>query len=605
MVEHCPNRRLYGQGRIGYNIFDLCTFYTHGDMPTMRWTQTVIHTRRERPDAPLPGLAYLLQANIIRVEAAGIYDWPPLGRSLYDHLIDQIHALLDAQSIPTVTLMPWRSAQAIPPLDEMPSSSGGPTPAAWYTPDLTALLADAITSYKHLPRHLATIAPVFRAESRPRAGLLRVRAFTLAEGISLAADIPQAHRAQAMWLRAWEDILRAVDLPVVRGIRPDPVGYLADAFLWPHESADTEYLYCSHCNRWYHPDVAPFLREPAPVEEMRPVQKVATPQCATIEDLCAFLDVPPQRTAKAMFLVAGEKVGIIAVVRGDTDLSLAKLRRLVGPVALRAATKEEIRSWGAEPGYGSPIGTQGAMVVVDALVAETPNLVAGANEPGYQLLNTNVGRAYTPHVVGDIARAPADARCPVCGTTYERRPAWVLASVTHPFHPRLRVLTPPPEFASALKDVASPLPVGTYLNAEGRPDTPWLVRAALGMDRVIAAVAETHHDDQGLTWPSSLAPCDVHLVLLPARKDPSVAERAQHLYEELERAGFRVLFDDREERAGVKFNDADLIGCPVRVTISARTLKQESVEVKPRTGSPTLVPLQDVVQTLQGKEGEA
>ncbi len=572
----------------------------------MRWTQTPIRTQRERPDTSLPGLAYLLQAHLIHPIAAGVYDWNVLGTAVRDHLIRRISTHLEREGIALTSLMPWRESGTPVPLNtDLPTSSSSLLPAPWYTPALLARTAETVTSYKHLPRHLAALGPVYREEPRTRGGLLRARAFTLVEGISLAADIPQAHEGHALWLHMWEDVLAAADVPLVRGLRPDASGHLADAFLWPHESGDTEYLYCSHCDQWYHPDVAPFLRDPSSEEEMLPVREVATPHCATIEDLCAFLDVEPRRTAKAMFLVAGEKVGVIAVVRGDTDLSLAKVRRLVGPVPLRPATEAEIRSWGAEPGYGSPIGTRNALVMVDTLVAETPNLVAGANKPGYHLLNTNVGRDYKPHVVGDIARAPEGARCPVCGKPYERRPAWVLASVSHPFHSRLRVLTPVPEFAPALKAVASPLPVGTYLNAAGRPETPWVVRATLGIDRVIAAVAETHYDDRGLTWPSSLAPCDVHLVLLPARKDPSVAERAERLYQELRSAGLRVLFDDRDERAGVKFNDADLIGCPWRVTISARTLRQESVEVKPRSGEPFLAPLQTIVQTLQGKEGEA
>lgn len=567
----------------------------------MRWTQTTIHTRRERPDAPLPGLARLLQANFIRPVAAGIYDWDILGTALRDHLVQRIREHMEHTGGPQVTPAPQRPAQP-PPLHE--PHIVAEEHAAWYTPALIELAASAITSYKHLPRHLFTIGSVHRNEPRPRAGLLRARTFTVVEGISLAADILQAHQAHALWLHTWETLLAPLDLPLVRGLRPDATGYTADAFLWPHESGDTEYLHCPQCDTWHHPEVAPFSLDPAPPEALQPVQEVETPHCATIEDLCQFLNIPPRRTAKAMFLIAEEKVGIIAVVRGDTDLSLAKLRRLVGPVSLRPATDEEIRSWGAEPGYGSPIGTRGALVIVDALVAATPNLVAGANRAGYHLLNTNVGRDYTPHAVADIAQAPKDARCPVCGTPYERRPAWTLASVTHPFHSRLRVLTPPPDFAPELKHVTSPLPTPSFLNEEGRPASPWMVRATLGIERVIAAVAETHHTEQGLTWPVALAPCDVHLVLLPARKDPNVADTAERLYRELQAAGLRVLFDDRDERAGVKFNDADLIGCPWRITISARTVKQNSAEVKPRGEEATLVPLDKTVVfvTHRGRE---
>lgn len=556
----------------------------------MRWTQTLIHTLRERPDAPLPGLQRLLQGGYVRGVAAGIYDWTVLGTALRHALLKEILTALQEAHI---ALMTPSSARGRSASDRLDDDEGHPPLTAWYTPALLSFTADALSSYKQLPQHLATIGPVYRNEPRPRAGLLRARAFTVLEGISLAASVEDAQAAHRRWVEIITRVLKAAELPITRGQRPSPTGTVADAFLWPHESADTVYAYCPTCDTWYHPDVAPFLREPPPEEDLLPMEEVATPECTTIEALCAFLHIPPERTAKAMFLVAGERLPIIAIVRGDTDLSLAKLRRLLGAVVLRAATPEEIRSWGAEPGYGSPVGTGNAFIVIDSLVAQTRNLVSGANRPGYHLLNVNAGRDYRPHAVAEIARAHEGARCPTCGTAYELRPAWTLAEVTQPLHPEERVLSPAPEAFPDIAELAPPYPVPTFLGANGRPTWPWLVRAALGVERVLAAVAEVHHDDRGLIWPRGIAPFDVHLVMLASRREPRVKAEAERLYNRLVERGTRVLYDDRDERAGVKFNDADLLGIPRRITISERTLRQDAVEVKPRTGEATQVPLTD------------
>ena len=557
----------------------------------MRWTRMLIRTLRERPDASLPGLQRLLQAGYVRAISAGVYDWPPLGTALRMRLVTRVVAALEAAHIPLVTPSPWRGSATPMRLDDDRSDG---SLAAWYTPALLALAAEALSSYKQLPQHLATVGYVHRDEPRPRAGLLRARAFTVLEGLSLAASVEDAHEAHALWERLLTEILEATGVPLVRGLRASPAGPLADIILWPHQSADTTYLHCPRCNAWYHPDVAPFVRPLPPDEELRPMQEVETPDCTTIEALCAFLDVPPQRTAKAMFLVAGERLPVIAIVRGDTDLSLAKLRRVLGYVPFRPATPEEIRSWGAEPGYGSPVGTKGALIVIDTLVAQTPNLVSGANRPGYHLLNVNPGRDYRPHVVADIARGEAGTTCPACGTRYEARPAWVLAEITRPFHPEERTLSPAPDAFPTIADLLTPYPVPTYLHAQGRPARPWLVRATLGVERVLAAAAEVHHNERGLAWPSSLAPFDVHLIVLPSRREPRVWEEAERLYERLTQRGMRVLFDDRDERAGVKFNDADLLGIPTRITVSERGLRQGAVEVKPRGEDATWVTLEDI-----------
>jgi prolyl-tRNA synthetase len=260
---------------------------------------------------------------------------------------------------------------------------------------------------------------------------------------------------------------------------------------------------------------------------------VSTPGCATIEALSAFLGLGSQKTAKAlMYVRATDERFVIAVIRGDMQLSEAKLAALVGE--LRPASPEQIDASGAVAGYASPIGLTDALVVVDDQVPNSPNLVAGANEAGFHFENTNCGRDYHPELVADLSLTrPGDA-CPECGSS----------------------LTP--VFAILLK------------GGDGYK-----------FDEILRAVAETFHDEHGLRLPASAAPFDVFLLHIPSNRADTLVN-AERIYQVLESEGLRVLFDDRDKRAGVKFNDADLIGCPVRITVSEKHLTHGMVEWKRR-----------------------
>ena len=555
----------------------------------MRWTKLLLRTRRERPETSLPGLAYLLQGGFIRRAAAGLYDWGPLGHALRQQVVHYVQSFARNHELSQLQLVPFDAGER---------EDARVSPKPHYLPALLRWAEEHLTSYKQLPQDLLTTGPVHRAEPRPRGGLLRTKAFTLMEGLSLAHTPQDAHRSEGQWHQFWRELFRRGEIPTALAVLPDFSGYPATGYVWPHPSGDVTYLHCPTCDTWFHPDVAPFhLPQPEP-EPLRPRAKVHTPDCHTIDALCAYLDIPPERTAKALFLVAGERVPLIVLVRGDMDLSEPKLLRVLGPTTLRAAREEEIREWGAEPGYGSPVGTEGALIIVDPFVVLTPNLVGGANEPEYHYVNLNVGRDFQPHIVADIARAPAHAMCPTCGSPYLAQPAWKLASVTQPALQR-GLLVPPPEAMPQLKDLPARYPLPPYLGPDGRPTRPWVVHTVGGVDRLVGAVAETHHDERGLVWPKSMAPCDIHLILIPARKDPRVAQQASELYNALQAKGLRVLFDDRDERAGVKFNDADLLGCPVRVTISARTLRENAVEVRFQGTEPVLVPQAELFEHVR------
>jgi prolyl-tRNA synthetase len=305
------------------------------------------------------------------------------------------------------------------------------------------------------------------------------------------------------------------------------------AIYFPLSTGNIELAHCPSCGYAEQLELAQFKKAPLPREEEKPLEKVSTPECNTIEALANLLNIPKEKTAKALMYVrkADNKFVFIAV-RGDMQLSEAKLSKLIGEVKL--ADAESISRSGAEAGYASPIGLRDALILVDDLIPESQNLVAGANEKGYHLLNTNYPRDYAAEIVADLVQAKAGDTCVNCGN--------------------------PLEVLSALQLVS---------NGE------------TNLTNLILALAETHHDDKGLTLPASAAPFDVYLMHVPG-KTMDTKGKAEEIYNALQNAGIAVLFDDRDERAGVKFNDADLIGCPVRLTVGEKGLKDGMVELKQR-----------------------
>lgn len=314
--------------------------------------------------------------------------------------------------------------------------------------------------------------------------------------------------------------------------------------------------------------------EPAAQEALLPLEQVETPHCDTIDALARFLNVPTARTAKAVFFSTGDRV-IFAVIRGDLQIDEDKVKRLTGASVLRRATDDEIRRVGATPGYASPVGVRDAVIVVDRSALDSPNLAAGANKEGYHLLNTNVPRDYAPNVSGDIALARPGDPSPD-GGSLELVSACALGAT---FAPR--------QLASS------------FLDQNGKPQKPYCVLLELDLSGVLFAHLGANHDDKGIVWSRALAPYDVHVVALNADK-PEVAAALSQATDTLELAGLNVLLDDRSESAGVKFNDADLLGLPLRVTIGPKTVAQNSVELKKRNESTAqLVLLADLAKLLE------
>ncbi len=448
------------------------------------------------------------------------------------------------------------------------------------------LVRKEIRSYKQLPQLIYHIQTKWRDDPRPRAGLIRVREFTMKDSYSLDADwagLEQQYRAH---YQAYFNIFNRCALATLP-VKADVGimgGNLSHEFMYLTPIGEDTLILCEHCRYTANRQVARFAKTQPAQEPAKPLEKVSTPNCKTIEELANFLGVPKARTAKAVFMVATitenkQNVDrlVFAIVRGDMDVNETKLANALKAKDLRPAREEEIRAIGAVPGYASPIGLKGAVVVVDDLIPTSPNLVSGANEDGYHYLNVNYGRDYTAQIVTDLALAFEGAPCPECGNPLKVARGVEVGNI-------FQLGT---DFTEALG--------GKFLDKDGQMKPVVMGSYGIGSGRLLACVAEEHHDDHGLAWPITVAPYQVHLVQLTGGE-----QQASELYAQLNGAGVEVLFDDRDETPGVKFNDADLIGIPLRLTVSARSLKQGGVEFKRRTSADkTLVPLDQTLSRVK------
>jgi len=314
------------------------------------------------------------------------------------------------------------------------------------------------------------------------------------------------------------------------------------------ENGKVDLLYCPSCFFGDTPTDIPVTLQPSVQEIPGKLEKVLTPNCNTIKSLAEFLNISEKKTAKAL-LYTRESDGkvVFVVIRGDQQLSLSKFESRIGKV--RLASAEEILGIGAIPGFASPIGLSKALIVVDQQIEKSPNLVAGANEVGFHLLNTNYGRDYSADILMDLRAASAGNQCPRCGGS-------LVAS-----------------------DAYSGSDNG-YLN-------------------LLIGIAEKLRDDRGLTFNTSCAPADIYLMNIPGKELDTLAP-LEEIEQALSQAGLRILVDDRNERAGVKFNDADLIGCPIRIVVGERALREGAVELKLRTATDnTLIKIAELVESVQ------
>lgn len=560
----------------------------------MKYSQLLGRTLREAPSGSDSASASLLiRAGYIRQAGAGIYSLLPLGlRSIrkIERILREEMDRIGCQEVLMPFAQPadlWKESgrwDAVgPELVRFEDRAGRDMAlAATHEEIATDIVRRDIRSYRQLPMAIYQIQNKFRDELRPRAGLLRAREFLMKDAYSFHATEEDFNRFYDECHRAYLRIFERAGIPV--RVVESNAGYMggwgSHEFMLESDAGEDILLVCGSCGYAANQEVATQQHQ-FPAEQPLPMEEVETPDSKTIAAVAAYLGVETSQTAKAVFYDA-DGTFVFVVIRGDLDVNEVKLRDVLGATNLRAATEEEILRTGAVPGYASPVGLEGVTVVAD-LSAQAPNLVAGANKIGYHLVNVNLGRDYQATMVVDIAMAKAGAACPECGQPLEERHGIEVGNIFKLGY----------KYSAALD--------AKFLDEQGNEQLMIMGSYGIGLGRLLAAVAEHYHDDNGLILPASIAPFDVHVVVLGASDEVQAARTA--LQDALDSAGLEALVDDREESAGIKFNDADLIGIPWRITVSPRALKAGGYEVKQRSepsSSAETLPLEAVLDRLNG-----
>jgi prolyl-tRNA synthetase len=560
----------------------------------MRLSKLFGKTQKETPaEAETASHRLLLRAGMIHQVAAGIYAYLPLGWRVLKKIENIIRDEMDkagGQELSMPVLQPielWQKTGR-----DLTFGKGlftltdrrerklalGPT----HEEVITSLVSHNVQSYRDLPLLLYQIQTKFRDEPRPRAGLIRIREFTMKDLYSFDTDEDGLDQSYNKMLQAYKNIYARCGLPslLVEADSGAIGGKDSHEFMVITEGGEDEIIYCNSCQ--YAANVEKAESKKSKIEPGKPLprEEVATPGASTIEQVAKFLKVPKSHTLKAVFYIADGKL-VFVVIRGDIEVNEVKLKNALGCFELRLATEAEAIQAGIVAGAASPIGIKGMKIIADDSITLGTNFVAGANKPETHFRNVNYPRDFKADLVVDIAQARAGEECPRCGGKLLSTRG---IEVGHVF----KLGTFLSEKLGALfidqSGVSHPIIMGCY---------------GVGLDRLLAAAIEQNHDDKGIIWPMPIAPYHIYLCPLYL-ENQKVAAAAEKVYAELEAEGLEVLFDDRRESPGVKFNDADLLGIPIRVTISPRTLEKNSAEIKKRSEKEAeLVPLDRIVAKLK------
>jgi prolyl-tRNA synthetase len=563
----------------------------------MRTSDLFFATLRDDPaEAEMASHRLLVRAGYVRQLGAGIYSLLPLGLRVQRRIEQVIREEIDAiggQEMEMPVVHPaelWREsgryAKIGPEMARFKDRGGRDMVLAMTHEEVVAdLVRDLVNSYRQLPLIVYHFQTKFRDEPRARGGLIRVREFVMKDSYSIDADEAGLDHSYELHHGAYERIFERIGLETIAvgadvGIMG---GSLAHEFMFLNEHGEDTLVLCDACHYAANQQIAAVGKPDPAAEDLLPVEEVETPGTDTIASLAEFLGVGKERTAKAAFFVTGDGRLVTAIVRGDYDVNETKLVNAVKAVGgLRPAQAEEIRAAGMEPGYGSPIGAHDTVVVVDDLVARSPNLVAGANRPNLHLRNVNVPRDVTPDVVADITNARAGDPCPVCGAPVRLANGIEVGNIFKLGN----------DFTVALD--------ATFLAEDGSRRHPIMGSYGIGLGRSLACVVEAHHDAKGIAWPPAIAPYPAQLVTLGAGKNPEVHDLAEALYSRLADDGVEVLYDDRDESPGVKLTDAELLGMPLIVTLSSRSLAAGGAEVTDRaSGERSIVPIDEAERRIR------
>ena len=549
----------------------------------MRVSELFLATQREIPaDAEIPSHRLMLRAGLIRKMASGIYSFMPMGYRTYRKVEAVIREEMDkagAQELIMPALLPAEAYQGSgrwekfgPEMFRLSDRGGrsfclGPT----HEEPFTEAVRDSIRSYKQLPVTLYQIQHKYRDEKRPRFGVIRAREFVMKDAYSFDVDeagLDISYKKMYDAYRAIFDRL-GLDYTIVDADSGAMGGSGSQEFMVKSEVGEDAICFCDACGYAANEEKAGWTRPEAETAEELPIEKIHTPDVKTIEELCGFLNCGPEAFVKTIIYNIDGKF-VAAMCRGDRDVNETKLGNLFDATEMELAAFADVEMiTGAKVGFAGPVGLkQKIEIVVDPEVSGMKNFVVGACESDYHFKNVNIGRDFEADQVADITNAKEGDICPKCGNGKLGMARGV--EVGHIFKLGTK-------YSDALGCV--------YLDNNGKEHSMVMGCYGIGVSRVLAAIIEQYHDDDGIIWPSIVAPYKVIVVPTKAN-DEEIMGVAEKLYGELTKAGCEVLIDDRNERPGVKFKDADLLGIPLRITVGRRA-GEGIVEVKRRDSSET------------------
>jgi len=563
----------------------------------MRSSELFGRTLRQAPaEAESISHQLLLRAGMIAQEAAGIYSFLPTGWRVLKKIENIIREEMDkagGQELLLPVLQPFelwlesgrytsfgKSLFTLTDRKEHKLALG-PT----HEEVITELVHRYVQSYRDLPLLLYQIQSKLRDEPRPRGGLLRVREFIMKDLYSFDVDEAGLNESYQKMAQAYKNIYARLGLPVLM-VNADSGaigGKESHEFMVITETGEDEIIYCPNCGYAANIEKAQSVKTIV-INEARQspllLEEVATPRAQTIEEVANFLGIPPNQTLKAVFYSADGEF-IFVVIRGDLEVNETKLKNILKCNELRLATENEVEENGLVAGFASPIGVKGIKIIADDSVTTCSDFIAGANKPGYHLKNVNYPRDFQVDLMADIALAHSGDNCPICAAKLSSTRG---IEVGHIF-----------KLGTFISDKFDAF----FLDRDGKSRPIIMGCYGIGLGRLLAAIVEKNHDDKGIIWPATATPYQVYLCPLYL-DNPKVSASAEKVYEELQREDIEVLFDDRNESPGIKFNDADLLGIPLRLTISPRTLRSQSAEAKWRMKKETeLLPLDNLATEVE------
>jgi prolyl-tRNA synthetase len=550
----------------------------------VRYSRLLIPTLKEVPaDAEIVSHQLMVRAGMIRQVARGIYDFLPLGKRTLRKVEKIVRDELDRAGCQEVMLPIVSPA-------ELWQESGrwdfygkellrirdrhdrefclGPT----HEEVMTDLVRRDVRSYRALPLNLYQIGIKFRDEIRPRFGLMRGREFVMKDGYSFHVSKEDTIREYQNMRETYSRIFRRCGLNF-RAVEADTGnigGSLSHEYQVLADSGEDTIVSCTSCEYAANGEKAEIRETAAPAAgaagEEGPLAEVSTPNVRTIEEVSVFLGLPAEQFLKTLILVADDKP-VCAVVRGDDQLSETRMKQVLGAATLRMAEADEIERWtGAPQGFAGPAGMK-LPIYADHRLAGSTGMVSGANKADAHVTGVSQRRDFPGATFASLRAARAGDACSRCeGGVFEQNRG---IEVGHVFYLGRK-------YSEKLR--------ATFLDADGNEQVMEMGTYGIGVTRTMAAAVEQNHDDKGILWPVSIAPFEV--IVVPVKNDDHASsEAAARLHDELEASGIDVILDDRDERAGVKFNDADLLGIPLRVTIGPRGLASGMIEIKARSAS--------------------